>query len=47
MRDATNQMNERLAAYKNRKPHDFVSLGLNDTMAMDGPAIEDRYVVYW
>ena len=40
-------MNEGLTAYKNRKPHDFRSLGLNDTIAMGGPAVEDRYVVYW
>jgi len=47
MRDTTNQMNEGLAAYKNGKPHDFRSLGLNDTMGMGGLAVEDRYVVYW
>jgi len=40
-------MNEGLAAYKNEKPHDFGSLGLNDTMAMGGLAVEDRYVGYW
>ncbi|OCK93408.1 uncharacterized protein K441DRAFT_723560, partial [Cenococcum geophilum 1.58] len=34
-------MNEGLAAYKNEKPHDFGSLGLNDTMAMGGLAVED------
>ena len=47
MRHATNQMNEGLAAYKSGKSHDFGSLGLNDTMAMGGLIVEDRYVVYW
>ncbi|OCL10414.1 hypothetical protein AOQ84DRAFT_427190 [Glonium stellatum] len=44
MRDATKQMMEGLAVYENGKPHDFRSLGLNDTLAMDGPAAKDRYV---
>jgi hypothetical protein len=42
MRDATDQMNGGHAGYKDGKPHDFGSLGLNDTMAMGGPAVEER-----